>query len=338
MKMGEATKTFLTASAVFFHLLIFPSVADEENSTAHANPLPDGTHVLVKKGLVYGGFELFDQTSSSGDDKENTSFHWWYRVDGDGTYDPDSPEFKSGTSEWEDDRLRFGPFAVQWSMNTKGKGWVYFDKKYTDTVSPEDLRMSVTQLKSFKGIDASDPKIVYGAKPFHFDEPAPAKGVVELRTATPIEIKSIARELTNPKLKDRTPLWRLTTELDEDSIKNLIEAIGASEIPELKEFVQHGKPPIAHSPADIKIAKGEPVKIETRAGIAYIRNHPVTNDRVIELLKKNRINKQNRIEITPRETFHEFFDRDRPRVRGLRLADLLKEEGYKEVVLPKQKK
>ena len=78
-----------------------------------------------------------------------------------------------------------------------------------------------------------------------------------------------------------------------------------------------------------------PLKIEIRAGIAFISDHPVTSERVVELLRKNRIDKSHRIEIAPHEQFVQTYgDGDsRPRGSGRKLASILKENGYTGVIV-----
>jgi hypothetical protein len=320
-------RTWLAQISNFLLLMQITSFAGEENSKAYGSALPDGTHVLLRKGDSFGGFELIDQIT----DPESCAYNWWFRSDGKSDFDEQVTRGTSQANKANGMKIAFGPFDLEWSMSGKGSGWIYYGKMPAAEVGHGDQRLSVTELKSFEEVDAGDRKWIYGAKPFHFDEPIPDEKNLKLKSASDGEIANLARELTNENLGDRTPIWQLVAKLDSRSRARLAKQLRDSKIPELIRFAENPDTVLARQPAELSIPPG-PLEIVVRAGICYLRDHPVTDERVIELLKKNRIKKDVPITITPAQFVRRpVSDDSHPRGSGRRIADLLAEQGYTNV-------
>ena len=107
-----------------------------------------------------GAFVLYDQT----DTPENTSFKWFARSDGGGTFLKSNPLVSSG-SQVDQTSIRFSVFSIDWSINETGKGWVYFSKIPTDLKAPARFEMCVTSETDITKIDANDPKWKFRERP-----------------------------------------------------------------------------------------------------------------------------------------------------------------------------
>ena len=319
-------RTLAQCAAVSLLVSDGAALAGEDNSTAFGTPLPDSTHVLVRKGNAFGGFELIDQIT----DPESCAYNWWYRRDGKAGFDASVERGRGEANKENGMKIQFGPFDFQWSMAAKGSGWIYYGKLHKAEIRNTDQRLCVTDLESFKGIDASDRKWIYGAKPFHFDEPAPDEQQVRLKSASDKEIANLARELTNEKLHDRSPIWRLVAKYDKASRERLAKAVSGSKVGELIAFSRNPETLLDRLPAELKIQPG-PITIEVRTGICFIQNHPVTDERVVVLLKANRIAKDTPITIKPSSVTGANFGDEAPRKSGKRIADLLQKHGYTKV-------
>ena len=82
--------------------------------------IPDGTAVVLKKGDALGVVFVTDQKS----DPEQCTFRWLLRRDGSLKFHAKA-EGLEGTKRGAT-ALKFGPFELEWSVNTGGYGWVYF--------------------------------------------------------------------------------------------------------------------------------------------------------------------------------------------------------------------
>lgn len=135
-------------------------------SSAFPGALSDGSLVLVKQDNIYGAFILKEQTIIP----EKVNYQWWYRKDGIGRLDENSPEVISGIGEYDvkknpRTKISFGPFLVGWSGSAKGIGFIYYELNSGGKPLPSTTLISVTDKTSIKGVDAADPKWHYGASP-----------------------------------------------------------------------------------------------------------------------------------------------------------------------------
>ncbi len=164
--MRKTTASSLTVVSMITTVLLLAvgrASDKEERGSAYTFPQPNGAHILVKRRQVYGGFELFEQRQklNKGDPEAGCKYRWWYREDGVGIYDPDSPAVKTGTSELllpEGRWVSFGPFLMEWSVNTADWGWIYFRNMPADEIVPKSIRLAFIDSDSFEGVDASDPR------------------------------------------------------------------------------------------------------------------------------------------------------------------------------------
>ncbi len=125
------------------------------------NPVRDGIVVLVHKNSNYGAFILDKQDVNP----EETSYTWYYGIDGKGTFDKKLSTVKSGSGSGA--QINFGPFNIEWSGHTKGSGWLYYSKNDGEQKKSQDLYICVTEHKTLEGIDATSPKWIYKSS---FDE------------------------------------------------------------------------------------------------------------------------------------------------------------------------
>ena len=114
------------------------ATAGEGDSAAYQTRLPDGAHVLVRKGDDYGGFVLLDQKMQP----EACDYRWWYRTDGGTKFDSTVNYGTSNTGNAI--QIEFGPFKLSWSMGGKGSGWLYYSKMPFTDVEDADIRLCIT--------------------------------------------------------------------------------------------------------------------------------------------------------------------------------------------------
>jgi hypothetical protein len=132
-------------------------------SNANEFPVPDGQIVLLKRKNEVAAFILKNQKISP----EKTDFYWYYRSDGKGTFPSGDPAVSSGCVS-NASQVAFSTFAVDWSINTGGMGWVYFSVGPTELGKSADFVMCVTRETNLAAIDANDPVWKYRARP-HVD-------------------------------------------------------------------------------------------------------------------------------------------------------------------------
>ncbi len=125
----------------------------------------DGEIVLVKKGIVYGAFIVWNKSVGHDPGTEEVEYKWWYRVDGKGTFtEAESRSFRSGTGKGRS-TIEFGPFSIMWSSRGPGQSSIYYDHFAGDMISRKSLRICVTNETNIETINATDEKWVYKASP-----------------------------------------------------------------------------------------------------------------------------------------------------------------------------
>jgi hypothetical protein len=153
-----------------------PCAHDWQDGVNSGTPeIPDTRVVLVRKKLsdsktyVYGAFILREQRFEP---DETMNYSWVFRMDGKGKFDPSDPAVQTGdalrqqpTPAGPQKRMAFGPFDVPWSGARPGFGFVYYPRYPGAQRSPDDWELSVTDLTSFAGLDATDPRFVYKTSP-----------------------------------------------------------------------------------------------------------------------------------------------------------------------------
>ena len=89
------------------------------------------------KGEVYGGFMLIAQGGSPA----TAQFQWRYGTDANGEFDmSDASVIWSDTAKDVQNRggelmIEFGPFKLEWSRNSRDKGWIYYTKSPGDELN-----------------------------------------------------------------------------------------------------------------------------------------------------------------------------------------------------------
>ncbi len=133
--------------------------------------IPNDYVILVRSGKTFGCFVPRNQYKRG----ESLEYEWYYRTDGGGKFDPRDPNVKSGhsfsgvyVSGGGILRVKFGPFAIEWSGNGPGWGFLYYDG---NNVSPDSrglvaaprgaLRICSTDVKDLGLIDARDARWIY---------------------------------------------------------------------------------------------------------------------------------------------------------------------------------
>jgi len=134
--------------------------AKRGQSSANEAPVPDGRIVLLKRNNEVAAFVLTNQTISP----EQTDFYWYYRSDGRGTFLPGDPAVSTGYVS-NASKVAFSTFTVHWSINTGGKGWVYFSSNPVEFGKAADHLMCVTTETNLAAIDANDRAWDYRARP-----------------------------------------------------------------------------------------------------------------------------------------------------------------------------
>ena len=61
--------------------------------------------------------------------------------------------------------IEFGPFKLEWSRNSKDKGWIYYTKFPEDQLDENDLAICVTNEYSFDKVQPQYPKWQYRRSP-----------------------------------------------------------------------------------------------------------------------------------------------------------------------------
>ena len=130
-------------------------------SISSLTPVPDGDVVLIRKNGKYGAFILRNQEI----EPEQAEYEWWVQSDGSGNLDKSSKAVSTGRGISTGYNIKFLDFDIDWSGNSKGRGWLYYKYKPGEKVSKNDLHFCITKLKSLKGVDAADPKWNYKASP-----------------------------------------------------------------------------------------------------------------------------------------------------------------------------
>jgi hypothetical protein len=129
-------------------------------SAANESPVPDGCIVLVREGSHRGAFILSNQRTTP----ETTDVQWFARSDAGGKLVPTDPSVATGKANGVKE-VSFPCFAIDWSINTNGKGWVYFSVLSTDIKSPPKYEMCVTDETDITRVDANDQKWIYRERP-----------------------------------------------------------------------------------------------------------------------------------------------------------------------------
>jgi hypothetical protein len=126
-------------------------------TTAHSQPVSDGTIVLLREGSTYGAFFMTNQTSRP----EMMDYHWFLRSDGKTTFAPKDPAVTNGVVT-NARFVAFGPFRIEWSTAGDGGGWVYYPGEYLPAgdqrgvLKPGGASMAVTFEKDIAKVDASN--------------------------------------------------------------------------------------------------------------------------------------------------------------------------------------
>lgn len=129
-------------------------------SSANESPVPDGNIVLVMRGKEVGAFIPNNQKASP----EVTDYTWYYRADGKGTFSTNDPGVTAGTVS-NATSIAFSTFAVDWSINANGRGWVYFSRGPTELGKTPDFVMCVTGETNIAAVNAKDRKWKYRGRP-----------------------------------------------------------------------------------------------------------------------------------------------------------------------------
>jgi hypothetical protein len=136
-------------------------------SRAVPTKILDGQVVLVRKGEVYGGFVLMAQGGSP----KTAQFHWRYGTAANGEFDVSdasvtcSNVVKDIQNRGGELMIEFGPFELEWSCNSRGKGWIYYTKSPGDELKENDLAICVTNEQSFDMVRPHDLKWQYRRSP-----------------------------------------------------------------------------------------------------------------------------------------------------------------------------
>lgn len=146
---------------------------EESDSTSYGidegRPIPDGFVVLVRKGDVFGCFVPIEQ----GVKGESLKYKWYYRTDGSGVLDPNSPAVESGESfvgpyqtGGESLYVTFGPFSVSWSGHGQGWGFLYYDYQALDEDrTTPTVAICATNQRVVDYLDARDSQWIYKRYP-----------------------------------------------------------------------------------------------------------------------------------------------------------------------------
>jgi hypothetical protein len=140
------------------------SAATQNMSQAIPQPLPDGTVLLLRKKHAFGAIILDRQREFP----QQVDFTWYYRDDGGSILDPHEPNVLTGQGHSRGSgmpEIRFGSFAVGWSVAATGLGYVYYERLANDPPQPDELEIAVTSISDLNGVDANDPRWAYRAAP-----------------------------------------------------------------------------------------------------------------------------------------------------------------------------
>jgi hypothetical protein len=93
--------------------------------------IPDGSAVVFKKGDIIGVAIISNQSATS----ESLSYEWYLRTDGKIDFDQKSNAISKGKVKGASS-IKFGPFDTWWSINKKGRGFIYLnnDDYYTGVI------------------------------------------------------------------------------------------------------------------------------------------------------------------------------------------------------------
>lgn len=143
-------------------MVIFVGCGDPNRgqSAANEDPVKDGQIVMVRRGNELGAFTLSNQRHKP----DLTDYSWYYRSDGKGYLSDDDPAVTTGFVS-NATAVSFMSFSVDWSYNTRGKGWVYFSALPTDLKSKTDYEMCVTTETNISTIDGFHRRWKYRARP-----------------------------------------------------------------------------------------------------------------------------------------------------------------------------
>lgn len=116
--------------------------------------------VLVTNSTAVGAFRVMNQRTAG---QGKASVQWMYRADG--KTDLSGNNVTKGSADlsgW--DTIQFGPFSIKWSSGMPGKGLLYYpDPNGELQGKPERPFAAITDVYSFEGLDAADPKWEYKA-------------------------------------------------------------------------------------------------------------------------------------------------------------------------------
>lgn len=101
-----------------------PKIAEKLN--AFPLQIPDGSAVVLKNGDTIGVIFITNQLNGP----EQCDFHWMLRADGAFDFGEKAKGLEEG-HEKAAKVVKFGPFELEWSMGSKGHGWVYFPEDGT---------------------------------------------------------------------------------------------------------------------------------------------------------------------------------------------------------------
>jgi len=132
-------------------------------SSAVKPPVKSGQVVLVRKGGVYGAFILTSQTMNP----ETAYYLWRYGTDKNGAFSTDDSNVTFSDEPMEIQRrhgsymIEFGPFEIEWSGTSGGKGFLYYPKSAIQKLSKNDVGICVTDLTSLDDVRPRDRKWHY---------------------------------------------------------------------------------------------------------------------------------------------------------------------------------
>lgn len=152
------------------------SDGSDSHSVDGGRGIPDDYVILVRRGQTFGCFIPRQQFKAG----ESARFDWYYREDGGGKLDPSDSNVKSGRGfsgayvpgSGQSPIVKFGPFAIEWSGNGPGWGFLYHQEpggqesgsRGQEPVSAgraDVLRICTTDVKDVRLIDARDPRWFY---------------------------------------------------------------------------------------------------------------------------------------------------------------------------------
>jgi hypothetical protein len=110
---------------------------------------------------AYGAFIL---QSERGTPREQTDYTWVFRTDGGSLFDLTQHSVSQGIVK-DQGQVSFGPFRVPWSGSGAGKGFLYYPRVPGSGRSSDDFELCLTDLASFSGVDAADPRFIYQTSP-----------------------------------------------------------------------------------------------------------------------------------------------------------------------------